>query len=171
MKNKKILFALLSVLLVLSAVVGVYSQTANNLKVLLIDLKGWDAEKANGMSVNMGGMKMANAFRVYNSKERKIQTTIMMASREEALQKIEIDTKEDSNYKANIYKISGFTVTSVYDKNEKDGTIVVTLLKDEGNYGAVFAFHYNGLKEKDALGLVQKFNWKKMKKEAVSFLK
>ena len=171
MNTKKIFIIFFIALSLLCIITTVNAQTADNLKGMLIDLKGWNAKKANGMAVSLGSMKMANAYRIYTLKDKKIHTTVLITSKEEALQKMEPDIKHKPNYKISNYTIRGFKVVSVYDKRKKQGTFIVTLIKNKSNSGAIFAFNYDGLKEREAMGLVKKFDWKKMKKEAKAFLK
>ena len=133
-----------------------------SLTPLLIDIKGWQGEKAEGMTMDAGGMKMTNAFRTYTKGDNQLTATLMIGSAAMTQAQTPAMTMETPDVKASISKIDGFKVMTSYDKNEKAGVITV-FLAEKGANGAIFALSYEGLSDKEATKLAKRFNWKKMK--------
>ncbi len=141
------------------------AQSYEALKPLLVDLAGWEAEAAQGTSMDMEGAKMTTATREYKQGEKQITVTIVIGGAAAAAANamatatpVQAETDKD---KVSVQNLDGFQVTSNYDKQEKSGTILVILAQAKDG-GAFMTFTYNGLNDGEAMKLAQKFDWKKM---------
>ena len=56
-------------------------------------------------------------------------------------------------------------VVVTYEKQDKSGSILVYLKKDQSNSG-VITFDFQGISEQEAMQLAKKFNWQGIKKLA-----
>ncbi len=139
-----------------------YAEKHHSLTPLFVDLKGWKAEKPEGMTMDMGTMKMTNATRTYTKGSIEITAMVMIGNSimtQGQMQQMKVET---ADAKVSISKIDGFQVNTSYDKKEKAGYVTVFLAQSKTK-NALFTFYYNGLSEKQAMSLAKKFNWKKMK--------
>lgn len=157
-KSFSVLFVF-ALLFTINAQAGSYE----SLTPLLKDLKGWEAEKAQGMNMDMGGMKMINATRNYKKGEKEINAVIMIGSQAMTQGKMQNMKYEDANTKMDLKEIEGFQAQLIYDKQKKTLTVVVFLAQNQTS-GAMFTFSGKGFSEDKALELAKKFDWKKMKK-------
>jgi hypothetical protein len=139
-----------------------HAEKNHSLTPLLVDLPGWEAEKPEVMSMDMGTMKMTNATRSYTKDNKEITAVVMLGNNAMTQGQMQEMKAESMDVKASISKIDGFQVTTSYDKNENSGSVVVFLSQSQ-TQGALFIVSYEGLSDKEALSLAKKFNWKKMK--------
>ncbi len=139
-----------------------HAEEHHSLTPLLIDLQGWKAEKAEGMSMDMGIMKMTNATRSYTKDNNDITAMVVVGNNAMTQGQMQEMKAESMEVKVSISKIDGFQVHTSYDKNENSGSVIVFLSQNQ-TQGATFIVSYEGLSEKEALSLSKKFNWKKMK--------
>ncbi len=156
-----IFFALLSVFFI---PFNVDADSSNVIKPLLKEIKAWSAEKAEGMSMNMGEIKMINASRSYKKNGNTIDVVIIVGSApmiqgHMQMPQMNIDSSEGS---MNIDNINGFKVFKAYDKKEKEGHIMVFLFS-KAKYGSIFMFNYSGISSEKALKIAEGFDWKNMK--------
>ena len=160
----KKLFVLLAIAFIMSPAF-VHAASHEQLVPLLIDLKGWNAEKAQSMSMNMMGMNMINATREYNKGGKTVTALIMKGNSAMAMggaQGIQTMSAETEGASINIKTMNGFKVQTVYDKNDGSGVVSVFLTSGQ-SAGSVFSLNYSGISEKEALSLMKKFDWEKMK--------
>ncbi len=165
---KEVLLSLVIVMVFVFAST-VYAADHDALTPLLIDLKGWTADKPEGTSMDMGGMKMINANRSYAKGENKIEAIVMVGSQAMAYGQMR-DTKfESSDTRVAVKEIDGFKAQVVYDKKAKSSKVIVSLTQSQTS-GAVFTISCKGLSEEKALEIAKKFNWKKMKASVAGLL-
>ena len=172
MKRSIVSLAVVLSVLVLSNALSpetAYAEKHEKLYGELKDIKGWKGGDPEGMAMEMPGMKMVQAMRIYTKGDNEISAMIMIGSAAAAgtfaaLEDMKLETSE---VKAAVKEIDGFTVHSVYDKEEKGGAITVLLNPDEKE-AAVFVFSYKDLSEEEALEIAKKFDWKSMKKKTGS---
>jgi hypothetical protein len=124
---------------------------------LLIDLDGWKGEKADGMSMQMGGTSMDAATRKYERGEASIDVQVMVGpAAQAALAPTQAGIKiETPNERMSTSSIDGFVVLRTYQINDKSGGVIVALSNN-----AAFSLTFNGITDEDALALAKKFNWK-----------
>ena len=139
------------------------AQGHNTLVPLLAALPGWQAEKAEGMSMNAGGMKMINATRSYAKGSRELNAVVMVGSQAMTMGQMQQMKMETNEVRVNIESINGFQVSSSYNKQEKSGGIMVMLGGNQTS-GAIFMLNFEGMDDHQALKLAKKFDWKAMKK-------
>ena len=157
-------FVLLAIAFIMSPAF-VHAASHEQLIPLLIDLKGWDAEKGQSMSMNMMGRDMINATREYNKDGKTVTALIMKGNPAMAMggaQGMQTMSAETEDARINSKTINGFKVQTVYDKNDGSGVVSVFLTSGQ-SAGSVFSLNYSGITEKKALSLVKKFDWEKMK--------
>jgi len=158
-------------LLILLAVcsVPVFAQDHNTLKPLLINLKGWQAEKADGMSMSTGGMRMITANRSYKKGKLELNATVMVGSQTMTMGQTQQMQMETDDMRVKMTTIDGFKTNLNYDKQENSGGIMVFLDNNQNN-AAMFILNFQGMDENQALKLAKKFNWQAMKKAAEKLL-
>jgi hypothetical protein len=154
-------FALLLLFPGMNAAAATYQGLAGT----LVDLPGWNAEKAEGMHMEMGGTTMANANRSYQKDDAEVEAAVtvggsVMGPAVMGDMKMETETERVS-----VSNVDGYRVHTSFSKDDNSGAIVVSLLQDEKG-GAIFTLTYNGLSEENAMDLAQTFEWEKMKEEA-----
>ena len=124
---------------------------------LLVDLDGWQGDKADGMSMEMPGNSMISAKRDYTRGAAKLQVTVLMgpaAAGALAPTKtaIKLETSEGHMITTTL---NGFPVTKTYNIPQKSGALLIAL-----GPSALLTVSYNGLSEDDGLALAKKFDWK-----------
>jgi len=165
--------ALLTVVFFLLAIPGgLFAASYDPLLLLLVDLAGWKAEKAEGIDLSQAGMQGVSVVREYQNGEKTISASILLGSQEgiswmpDYKEGFKAETTEGS---VEVRKINGFPVYLGFDKSNSSGGFVVLLIEtvaDKPESGALFVFSFEGLGLDEGLQLAQKFDWKKMKEQA-----
>jgi hypothetical protein len=158
LKKEILLMGVICLAFAVSGLAAEYEQ----LTALLHDLKGWKADPAQGMAMDMGPTKMINATRQYQKGAAEITALLMKGNQAMAQGSMQAMKAENGSGKVRLSTIDGFKVQSFYDKAENSGAVVVLLSQHE-NQGAIFTLGYEGLSEKQGLEMARKFDWKKMK--------
>lgn len=135
------------------------------LAATLVDLPGWEARKAEGMHMDMGGTTMANANREYRKGDAEIDVALTVGGSVMGPAAMGDMKMETDNERATVSTVSGYRVHTSFSKTDNSGAVVVSLLQDE-NGGAIVTLAYEGLSDEAALELARKFDWDKMKEEA-----
>jgi hypothetical protein len=138
-------------------------QPFQRLLPLLVDLGGWQGQKADGMSMQMSGTSMTTATRDYERGEARVHAIVMVGqSAEGALAPIQsgmnLQTPDGHMVTATM---RGMPVLKAYNSKDKSGSLIVALDKN-----AMFNFAYEGMAETEALALADKFDWKAMQAAA-----
>lgn len=141
---------------------GLCADVSDNLKPLLVDLKAWSAEKPEGSSMNMGGMKMINAVRNYTNGNMSFDATILIGSSAMLPGQAQTMNVETSEVKISTSNIDGFKIMQTFDKVEKIGQISINL-QTKPAQGSLFMVNYSGISSSQALELAKTFNWNKIK--------
>ena len=149
--------------------IPVQAQDHNALKPLLINLAGWQAEKADGMSMATGGMRMITANRTYKKGQLELNATVMIGSQAMAMGKTQQMQMENDDVRVKMTTIDDFQTSLSYNKQENDGGIMV-VLENKRNNTAMFILNFQGMDENQALKLAKKFDWQAMKKAAEELL-
>ena len=151
------------------ALIGVattgYAQKHESLTPLLIDQEGWTADTAEGMSMDMGAMKMVTASRTYAQGEKEIDVVIMIGNQAMTQGKMQEMKMESSDGSVTTSEIDGFQVQTIYDKKGDSSSLVVYLAQSP-TAGALLVICGEGLSEKEMLSMAKKFDWKAMKAAA-----
>lgn len=168
--NKNIFLVACLLAVFLLPLQGAYAGMDDELKPLLIDVVGWQARDAEGMSMDMGGMKMINATRSYKHDAKELDAVIMVGANAMTHQgELQEMSTETSDGIVKVAKIDGFMVQSVFDKKAKSGSVIIFLGQSRMS-GAVFTMTYKGISMDDAMDIAGKFNWQKMKKVTAGLL-
>jgi hypothetical protein len=131
---------------------------------LLIDLKGWNAERATGANMNAGGHAMVTAARAYEKGAGSFAVSIVISAGAAAQANAMTMSFESEGVKVSVAEIDGFKTQTTYTNGDKSGVIVVALWQDAtGANGAVATFAFNGMTDTDALALAKLFDWSKLK--------
>lgn len=148
----------------------VYAGQYESLSPSLVDLKGWQAEPAQGMDMDMGGTKIIQAVRKYTRNANEADAMVMignsMMTQAQGMQSMQMETSEA---KVKVSTIDGYQVTTQHTKADNEGAVIVSL-SGTGELGAIFVFHYKGLSEKDGLSTAKKFDWKKMERQVKNLM-
>jgi hypothetical protein len=169
--NSKLLRGCLALVLAMAPAV-LFAASYDPLLPLLVDLAGWEAEKADAVDLSQAGMKGVTIVREYTSGEKGLTASILVGAQvgltwaSEYKEGFKLESTEGS---MEVRKIGGFLVYHVYDKDDASGGLVVLLLEaaaDKPESGAVFVLSFDGMPLDDAVKLAQKFDWKKMKDAA-----
>lgn len=161
---KKVLAVFLIMVSVLMLSGAVKAEVYTALTPHLVNLSGWEAEKAEGMDANMPGMDMVSATRIYTQGDKELAAMIMIGNEMmiAGYAGIEMNTSE---FSMSTKKINGFDVISRYDKVDKAGAITVFLEKGQAA-GTFFVLSFSNIDENEALELAKQFDWTKIKKAA-----
>ena len=159
----------LSLLLLAVFSLPAFAQDHTVLKPLLINLGGWQAEKAEGMSMSTGGMRMITANRTYKKGSQELNATVMVGSQAMARGQMQQMQMETDDVRVKMTTIDGFKTNLHYDKRENSGGIMVVLGGSQ-NSTAMFILNFQGMDENQALKLAKKFDWQAMKKTAAKLL-
>ena len=141
-----------------------YAEPQDTLTPLLIDLEGWQAEKAEGMSMSMGQMNMINAVRPYEKGKAQLNAMLMLGGGVMAQGQMQEMQAESASGKMEIVTIDGFKVQKIYNKQEQAGAVIVQLTS-QGDQNGMFMLSFEGLAMEDGLQLARKFDWKQMQKQ------
>ena len=152
----------LGLTLIIAFVATAHAGDHQALTPLLIDLQGWEAENPEGMSMDMGAMKITNATRIYTKGDNSITAMVMIGNHAMAQGQMQEMNAETTDARMSISEIAGFRVHTGYDKNENAGSVIVFLSQGQTE-SALFMVSYQGLSEKEAMDLARNFDWKKMK--------
>jgi hypothetical protein len=157
--------------MVLAAMVTVaYAEPQDKLTPLLIDLDGWKAEKAEGMSMSMGQMRMINAVRPYEKDGAELNAMLMLGSGMMSQGQLQEMQAESASGKMEIVTIDGFKVQKVYNKQEQAGAVIVHLTP-QGEQNGMFMLSFEGISVDVGLKLARQFDWTQMKKQIVQLMK
>lgn len=162
-------FAVALMLLFTGSLSALADDPADELKKLLIDLKGYKAEKAEGASIDMGGMKVTTALRSYSAEDKELTVSVIVGTNmltQGYLPEMQAETSEG---KIVTETINGFKVVQGYNKEDNEGYIMINLVEKE-NEGALFVFGYAGIDNKKGLELAKQFDWKKLKTTTAKML-
>jgi hypothetical protein len=153
-----------SLIVVLGGAMNAHSQSYQSLYPCFKELSGWQADKPEGMKMDMGGMKMLNALRSYTRGDQKISATIMMGTQAmaQAAAAQGMMNMETDQGKVVMKPIDGFMTSLVLDKQDKSGAVTVILLPADVG-GAIFTMAFEGMSEDEAMDLARSFDWNMMK--------
>ncbi len=147
----------------------------DSLKEFLPALDGWQAEEAQDMNMNMNGMQMINAVRVYEKGDQTVTATVMVSSTgmgSMGMAGFQQMSMEQGQVKVKTSEMDGFKVLEAHDGEEKAGTVTVLLFESPGQgKSAIFSIAYEGISEDDSLALAKGFDWKGMEKAVKSLMK
>ena len=134
-----------------------------HLTPLLVDLQGWNAQPARGMTMDMGTSKMINAAREYRQGAKELNAMMFLGNRAMTQGSMQAMKTETAEAKMSISTIDGFKVQIFHDKTDNSGGVMVQLSQNQ-QQGAMFTLEYKGLSAEEGLKAAKKFNWKEMKK-------
>ncbi len=148
--------ALTAFLFVISMTTTLFAE--DSLKAPLIDIPGWQAEKAEGMDMNMNGVKMMNAIRSYEKDSSTFDVAIMVTTLQMGLAPFQQMNMSQGGVKIATTQMDNFKVMQTNDSNDKSGTIMILLGETKTN-SAIFSLSYEGITEEEGLALAKQFNW------------
>lgn len=148
---------------------GASAAALDALLPLMIDLPGWQAEKADGADMSAAtGAKAVAVFRTYQDGDRKFEVSVLVGMQASAswLPDYKEGYKtESAGAVIEVRRIGGFLVYDSFETESKSGGIIV-LLQAAQDGDAILGVSYEGLSREEGMALAQKFNWPKMKAEA-----
>ncbi len=139
-----------------------YSETYEKFAPCFVDVNGWSADEVTGVDLFMPNMSLVNAVRTYSNDGKEANVMIMAGSKALASQQGGNISVETSDFSTVSKQINGFQLTSVYDKADKTGSVVVILEQMEQK--AVFlTITYTNLTEAEAIEFSRLFDWNEIK--------
>ena len=137
---------------------------------LMVDLPGFEAQTPQSASMNAQGMKMMTSTRTYTKEGVTLNSTFIAGvgteSYTDGMGDINIST---SDMRAKTQEINGFKVITNYDIPGNTGGVLVWLGSKQGDQGALM-FSFDGMDDKEALKLAEKFDWKAFRELAKQFM-
>jgi hypothetical protein len=167
--NKQ-LTVLLALLVLVLAPFGLFAESFDALLPLMVDLPGWEAEKADGADMSASGVRAITAYRSYARGERTFEATILIGMQAAAAwmpnyqEGYKMETPEGV---LEVKKINGFLVFYIFEQEGGSGGIIVLLqdAKSKADLQSVFSVSFAGLSREEALQMAQRFSWQKMKEQ------
>ena len=169
--SKKIA-VLVAALFLLAAPAVLFAAAYDALVPLLVDIAGWQGEKADAIDLSQAGMKGVTVAREYKSGGKGLTVAVMVGTQAGVTWMPEY--KEGFKGKSDegsmeVKRIKGFLVYQVYDTDDATGGVVVLLIAttaDKPDSGAVLVFSFDDMPLDEGLTLAQKFDWQKIKDAA-----
>ena len=154
---------------------GLYAESFDALLPLMVDLPGWEADKADGADVSATGVRAITAYRSYSNGERTLEANILIGMQAAAawMPNYQEGFKtETPDGVMEVKKINGFLVFYVFEHEGGSGGIIVLLrdAKSKTDLQSVFSVTFQGLSREEAMQTAQRFSWQKMK-EKVALIK
>ncbi|MCK4539292.1 MAG: hypothetical protein KAV42_10895 [Candidatus Krumholzibacteria bacterium] len=147
---------------------GLHAQKHEKLYGLFQDVKGWKGDDPEGMAMDMPGMKMIQAIRTYSKGDKEVVAMIIIGNAATTApfmgQLGQSMNFESDEAKVELKEMDGFTVYSIYDKEEHSGTVTVLLTKSEEE-SSMFVITFEDNNMETGLKLAKSFDWKEMKKK------
>ncbi len=168
----KTITVLMAVLFLLAVPAGLFAAAYDSLLPLLVDIAGWQAEKAEGIDLSQAGMQGVTVVREYKSGGKGLTAAIMLGSQvgitwmPEYKEGFKGESDEGS---MEVKRINGLLVYQSYNKDDAAGGLVVLLIEtapDKPGSGALLVVSFEGMSLDEGLKLAQKFDWKKIKDAA-----
>jgi hypothetical protein len=153
---------ILSAVFAFPCISSAQDQKYETLMKLLIDLKGWEAQPANGMEVGDKAGTIIIVMRDYHSGSKLMHTQIAVGktSKKAWAQFEQGETIDTPDLFSTIMTTPEYKVGISYEKKSDMGSIVVPLNVKAGN--AIFSLAFVGMPYEDALGIAKGFSWKDM---------
>jgi hypothetical protein len=128
-----------------------------SLTPLLIDLPGFDGEKAAGMTMDVGSGPMTTVSRQYKRGAAHVGVTVVMGEAAKgALAPVQMKlSMETADGHMKTTEIAGFKALETYHDASKSGNVLIAVAD-----ATLFSLEYRGLSEDEAVGLAQKFDLK-----------
>jgi hypothetical protein len=162
---------LVTLLVLALAPSGLFAASFDALLPLMVDLPGWEAEKAVGADMSATGTQAVMATRSYTKEKGSFEAAIligMQAAGAWTPQYQEGFKMETPEGRMEVRRINGFLVFSAFSQADASGGILVLLQEAGGKTGvpSVFSVTFEGLPLEEALRTAQQFSWPKMKDQA-----
>jgi hypothetical protein len=168
----KTITVLLVVLFLLAVPAGLFAAAYDSLLPLLVDIAGWQAEKAEAIDLSQAGMQGVTVAREYKSGGKGFTAAITLGSQVGITWMPEYKEGfkgESDEGTMEVKRINGFLAYQAYSEDESSGGLVVLLIETTPNKpdsGALLVVTFEDMTLDEGLKLAQKFDWKKMKDAA-----
>jgi hypothetical protein len=130
---------------------------------LLVDLKGWEGKKPEGMSMEMTNNSMTTATRDYQRGAAQLHAGVVIgqaAAGAMAPIRTGMNVQTTDGHMISL-TMHGMPVMKTFNTKQNSGAIMVALDKN-----ALFTLSYNRINEDEALALAEKFDWKAIRAAA-----
>ncbi len=139
-------------------------QYSNQLKPLLIDLPGWNADSPQGMDASFNNTYMITATREYTRGDATLEGSVLIGQAASSYDIPKVSYETDEGFLRS-EKIKNYPLYISYDKSDKSGAIFIVLTASPQS--AIFVLTYQNTDWQTALDLAKKFDWDAMKKIAL----
>ncbi len=137
------------------------AQKHEKLTPLLTDLSGYDADKADGMSLDMGESSMISASRDYRSGDKEVSATILIANQLMMNAKMQEFSYQSSDESVETKTVDGYKLTEFYNKKDKSYSLTV-YFEGSKEQGGIFTLTAQNVDKSTGAGLARKFDWNKI---------
>ncbi len=161
---KKTLF-FVSIILIISFLFSVNFEEFNK---LLIDIPDWKAEEPVGGRINIERVYTLRIEKSYSNGEKSFKIILLGGPGVSALWKpysLNLSYDRDVAWRKT-EEISGFNFGIYYNKNKKEGEIILPFKNKENIFGALI-MEFKKIHYKKALTLFKKFDWKVMEEKVL----
>lgn len=169
MKKISVLVVFLAVMTLLGGAGQVWAEPHDRLLPLLVNLEGWQAQPARGMSMISAQMKMISANRVYLQADKNLNVTVMVNSGPVLDSDLQEFTSDNDSVRIKTRQVDGFWVKSTHSKKNGSGQLIVYLDYNQEASGVLIA-NYTKITDDEALQAISLLDWAKIKKSVTPLL-
>ncbi len=141
--------------------ISLSAQKHEKLTPLLTDLSGYDADKADGMSLDMGESSMISASRDYRSGDKEVSATILIANQLMMNAKMQEFSYQSSDESVETKTVDGYKLTEFYNKKDKSYSLTV-YFEGSKEQGGIFTLTAQNVDKSAGAGIARKFDWDKI---------
>lgn len=161
------LMAILAVLLLLGGVAR--ADQHDKLIPFLVNIEGWEAQPAKGMSMVNPQMKMISARRSYGKGDKVIAVSLLVNSGPVQESDLQESSREDNLSRVRTRLVKGFWVKSTYSKTNNSGQVIIRLAHNQDSNSLLLA-NFSKMDEEEALANLEYLNWASMRGVVASML-
>lgn len=160
MKTFKMLFVISLIFIVANSTLA---QKHEKITPLLVNLSGWEGDDAEGVSMDVPGMKMIQASRNYEKGDLELHATFIAGGTMITQAQSGGISLDSDDVKMDLTKIDGFKVNRYTHKEDDMTAIIIFIHESDDNSAILNLTAEGGVNEDDLLKLAKEFDWKEMK--------
>lgn len=146
-----------------------HAEQHDRLVPLLVDLDGWQAPPAKGMSLLSARMKMITANRSYSQADKNLAVSILVNSGPVLDSDLQESSSDNDTISIQSRQIDGFWVKSSHTKKNASGQLLVYLdYNQEAN--SLLIVEYSKMNEDEVLQIIKNLDLNKLKKVVSAML-
>lgn len=146
-----------------------HAEQHDRLVPLLVDLEGWQAPPAKGMSLLSAQMKMISVNRSYTQNDKKLIVNIMVNSGPVLASDLQEFSSDNDTNSIQSRQVDGFWVKSSHTKKNSSGQLLVYLAYNQEANSLLIA-EYSKMNEDEVLQIIKNLDLNKLKKVVSAML-